>query len=124
MRVSVAIRRAKEAASAGGRIRYPGWLRSKTVGYYERRAQAGVDMREVAAEIGLSTASLRRWVAESRYRQSKQATPQESGFVPVTVASESTEQPETRLVVRGPMGLQIEGLDLDGVVELLRRVAE
>jgi hypothetical protein len=48
-----------------------------------------------------------------------------AGFVQVAVREEEP-QTSTRpaIVVRGPGGLEIEGLDMDGVVELLRRVAE
>jgi hypothetical protein len=72
----------------------------------ERRA-AGERLSAISTELGIPEETLSRWCRRP------------SGFVTVEVQS----QRASALVVRGPRGLVIEGLDLDQVAELVRRLA-
>lgn len=69
-------------------------------------------MSAVLRELGMRRETLAGWVAPPAPKE----TPR---FVPVTVV----ETPAGRLVVHGPGGVRVEGLDVAGVAELLRRLA-
>jgi hypothetical protein len=66
-------------------------------------------------ELGIPRRSLKLWSAAPRPSGSAR-------FVAVTVAP-SEAAPPSRIVVHGPGGLRIEGLDLAGLADLVRRLA-
>lgn len=92
--------------------RYPAELRQRGVEYLRARQAAGAPLSAVLRELGLRRETLAGW-----------STPEEiegrPRFVPVAVV----ETPAGRIVVHGPGGLRVEGLDVAGVAELLRRLA-
>jgi hypothetical protein len=67
----------------------------------------------VAAELGLHAATLGSWLG----REERSPTT----FARVEVLAEPAAR-DGALVVYGPHGLRIEGLDLEGVVTLMRRL--
>jgi transposase-like protein len=83
-------------------------LRARVLTHLARRREEGATVVEVAEELGVGIDSLYRW---RRVR---------SAFVPIAVVPAATERTFT---VRGPGGLVIEGLTLDVLAELLRRLA-
>ena len=98
----------KKAMSAGG-VRRPGRrfpenARAVLVRYATEQRAGGLTTASIARELGLTVATLVAWL-----------TPK-SSFVPVTVVP---VQPGG-IVVRGPHGVTIEGLDVDGLGRLLR----
>lgn len=98
------------AARAARRGSYPPALRAKVVAYAaERRAQR-VSRDKVAAELGMSVATLSYWCAPARRKAS---------LAPVTVVAAAAPQ-QAVLVECGP--LRIRGLDVGGVAELLKRL--
>ena len=66
-------------------------------------------MIDISAELGVSWRTLSRWLA------GKKSTPR---FQPVQVVAPTKRE----LVVHGPRGLRIEGIDVEGIAELVRRL--
>ena len=90
--------------------RYPKGLLEKVLSYTVARRRQGAKLIEVGEELGISFKTLSRWLG----REDK---PQRFQRVEVVSA------PAARaLTVHGPRGLRIEGLDVDGVAELVRRL--
>ena len=92
---------------------YPQGLLEKLLSYTVARRRQGAQIVEVASELGMNWRTLGRWLGErrgaKRFERVEVVTP--------TVAVQT-------LVVHGPRGLRIEGLDIAGVAELVRRVGE
>lgn len=109
-----ATRRAVQAGrskSAGGRVRFTEAARAAAVAVVERRREAGGSVLATARELGVEYQTLRRWMARVK-----------PAFRRVSLAS-TTQAPPARLVLTLPSGLQVEGLDIDGVAELVRRLS-
>jgi len=106
---------ARRAGPRGAGRRYPASLRQAATEYLRRRRADGVAVSAIAAELGVKRHTLLAWAAVPI---DAAATP---GFVPVRVIAEGT--PRSPIVVHGPGGLRIEGLDVAGVIALLRGLA-
>ena len=74
-------------------------------------AAGGLERRQLRRELRVSDKTLAKWLP--------QPAPV-ARLVPVEVSPPSVRSP---FVVHGPAGLRIEGLDLDSLAELLRRLA-
>jgi hypothetical protein len=98
------------AARAAGRGTYPSGLREKVVAHAAKRRAQRVSRDKVAAELGMSVATLGYWCAPARRTAS---------LAPVTVVAEAVSQQEV-VVECGP--LRIRGLDVVGVAQLLKRL--
>ena len=99
---------ASRAARRGG---YPQVLRDAVVAYAAKRRTQRVSRDQVAAELGMSVATLSYWCAPAR---------RTAALAPVTIVGAPT--PKQDVVVEcGP--LRVRGLDVDGVAELLKRLA-
>jgi transposase-like protein len=132
MRVSIAIRRAKERAGSGRRVQYGSGVRARAVIYYQRRAQSGASLQRVASELGLSKASLGRWVREEEQEEqrAKQAREKRLGmqapepvFHAVTVSDAAEcDRDQNGIVLYGPGDLRVEGLAVAELAELLGRL--
>lgn len=120
--------RAKEfraaVAALGARTRntpYPGELRALGLAHLKEREAAGASLREVASELGIGTDSLRRWM---RPGERARGTVRR-----VTIAHRATSGPPTKtsgsisLVVHGPAGLSIEGVDVATLVTLWKELS-
>ena len=92
---------------------YPKGLLQKLLSYTVARRRQGATIVEVASEVGISFRTLGRWLGERKAA---------GGFERVEVVA--TRAVSSAIVVHGPRGLRIEGLDLIAVAELLRRVGE
>jgi transposase len=128
----------KELGPRGRTTAYPLALREEAVRYAEARLKEGGRVGDAAEELQVGQDSLRRWGL---------VLPGEaSAFRPVRVVRAATEQspaqgappasrPEAKsavrstsggkggLVVHGPGGVRVEGLDVASVAELLRRLS-
>lgn len=102
----------RRAGKRGPGKRYPAELQRRGAEYLRVRRAAGAPLSAVLRELGMRRETLAGWGAPPAPKE----TPR---FVPVTVV----ETPAGRLVVHGPGGVRVEGLDLAGVAELLRRLA-
>ena len=102
------VRKAMLAAGAKrpGR-RFPEAAKAAMTRFASEKVANGQTLAEVARELELSVATLNRW-AGSR-----------PAFVPVEVAPQGVSS----ITVRGPQGLVIEGLSMEQLAELLRRIA-
>jgi hypothetical protein len=93
---------------------YPSALRREVVAYVEARRRQGIGSVAAAREIGVSAFSVARWTSalradvETGFRDVVLAEPLEAHFGP------------PRLVVYGPAGLRVEGLDIAVIAALWR----
>lgn len=102
----------KRAGRRGPGRRYPADVRRRGAAYLRARQGAGAPLSAVVRELGVRRETLVGWAA-----------PQEAGpaprFVPVAVI----DAPAGRIVVHGPGGVRVEGLDVPALADLLRRLA-
>ena len=110
-----ALRRAFGRLGPRGRgRRYPAELRSRTMAYVGKRRAEGATTKSIEGELGVTWTTLARW----------SSTDAEPGFAHVVVHADAGRKPDGDcLIVYGPAGLRIEGLNLDALAELLRRLA-
>lgn len=105
----------RRAGPRGAGRRYPPAARRLAVEYFRRRRAAGTSVEAISRELGVKRHTLVGWTAAAR---EVATTPL---FVPVNVVADATTK--SRIVVHGSAGVRVEGLDLAGVAELLRRLA-
>jgi len=98
---------------------YPNKLRDEAVDYARERREQGATWGLVARELGIGIDSLTNWArlagrgaARPEFRQ----VALKQGEVAVSVTGSA-------MVVHGPGGVRVEGLDVAGLAELLRRLA-
>jgi hypothetical protein len=92
---------------------YPKGLLEKLLSYTVARRRQGAKLVEVATELGMQNQTLSRWLGEKRAAKRFDRVE----VVPVAPTASA-------ILVHGPRGLRIEGLDLAAVAELVRRVGE
>src|SRR3954466_1058912 len=93
---------------------YPKGLLEKLLSYTVARRRQGASIVEVASEVGINFRTLARWLGARKTGR--------CGRVEVVAAPVATAPAVApTIVVHGPRGLRIEGLDLIAVAELLRR---
>jgi hypothetical protein len=102
----------RRAGRRGPGRRYPEELRRRGAAYLRARQAAGAPLSAILRELGVRRETLAGWAAPAAGKTRPR-------FVPVTVM----EAPAGRIVVHGPGGVRVEGLDLAGVADLLRRLA-
>lgn len=115
--------RAEIAALPGPRgagHRYPVALRNRIVGYCLARRKQRVSMAKICLELGIGVPTLRLWTSPKRERE---ITDGSAGFERLEVVNAPSSSSSERFVVRGPGGLCIEGLDIDSLAELIRRLS-
>jgi len=111
MAASMQIRRAVERLEARGRgIPYPAELKARLISETQTRRAAGEALEAIGNELGVPWRTLARWCPKRRGERRE--------FLPVEVV----EVQRARPTVHGPRGLRVEGLDLDGIAELIRRL--
>jgi transposase len=92
---------------------YPKGLLEKLLSYTVARRRQGASIVEVASEVGINFRTLARWLGERKTGR--------FGRVEVVAASGAAAP---RIIVHGPRGLRIEGLEVAAIAELVRRVGE
>lgn len=113
VKAAAAFREAVRRAGRRGRgRRYPAEVRRRGVEYLRARRAEGAPMSAVLRELGLRRETLEGWDAPTPAKVKPR-------FVPVSVM----EAAAGRIVVHGPGGVRIEGLDVAGIADLLRRLA-
>jgi transposase-like protein len=105
----------RRAGPRGAGRRYPPAVRQLAVEYFRRRRAAGATLASISRELGVKRHTLVGWTA------APEVAAEAPRFVPVHVVADAPV--ELGIVVHGPGGLRVEGLDLAGVAELLRRLA-
>ena len=91
------------------RRRYPAALRRRITDHVREQRGAGVPLNEIARAIGISSTLLHRW--ELRLSQKFRR-------VELAVAPQKT----SRWSLHAPRGVRVEGLSLEDLVEVLRRL--
>ena len=110
----------RDIAPLSGRTngrRYPRRLQKRIIAYCARRRADGVSLRAVVGELGVSLPTLQRWceaapTAPTRFRE-----------VAIASATGAIPSPSRALVVHGPAGLRIEGLDVAALAQLWRSLS-
>ena len=112
MQKEIELRRAVEQLAMRGHAkRYPAELRKKLIGYIRSQRLAGVSVYQLGEQLGMSWRTVSRWTEDMSKRR---------GFKRVTVAE--PEPTSGGLTVQGRCGVRVEGLQLEQVAELLRRL--
>lgn len=114
---------ARRQQGTGGRFTEA--LQAQVVEYLRARVAQGARQEEVAQELGMSGWTLSRWSSRAKREQRAGASAepkpkQTASFHAVKVKGPA--QPRA-LVVKGPLGVSVEGLTLEQVVALLRGLA-
>lgn len=116
------IRKQLEAARqrSAGRTQYPSELKAEVVVAAAALQDAGSSRQAASRELGLNPVTLSEW---QRKAASEDDGP-DASMLPVAVITErevlhNAQHP----VVHGPLGVRVEGLDVEGVADLLRRLA-
>ena len=88
---------------------YPVELREKIIAYVRERRADGGGLKAIGDELGVAWRTLAHWGSSTNgaFRRVEVATPP----LPAT------------FTVHGPRGVRVDGLDLDELAELLRRLA-
>jgi DNA invertase Pin-like site-specific DNA recombinase len=105
----------KKQAGSGPRNRYTAALRAQAVEYGRARREEGASEEATARELGISRKALRKWLGEAS------AT---ADFKRVEVVADEARAARrgSRLVLHGPGGVRVEGLDVESLAELMRRL--
>lgn len=96
--------------------RYSPELQARITGWAQGRKAEGLSVPAMCLEIGIGDPTLRRFFDSTKGRKVKTKS---AGFRRVKVASQVARE----FIVRGPCGVAVEGLSLDGVAELIKRLA-
>ena len=104
----------KRAGRRGPGRRYPEDVRRRGAAYLRARQAAGAPLSAVLRELWVRRETLAGWATPA-----KTGADQSPRFVPVAVV----DTPAGRIVVHGPGGIRVEGLDVAGLADLLRRLA-
>lgn len=118
---AAAIRKAV-AALPGRRGRgspYPDELRERVVAYCRARREQGAAMSTIASEVGIIWQTIDRWVSSG----TSVGLVKSAGFERFEIVDTPASIANGRFIVRGPKGLCIEGLDIDALAELIRRLS-
>ncbi len=116
------IRKMASKLRPGSQRRYPTKLRRQIASYARGRLAQGVARATLCEELGVSSPTMIRILSEAETRQgtpgTRKAVAGPPSIRPVRIVAEAIDG--GRLVVRGPGGVVVEGLDLDGVVSVLQ----
>jgi transposase len=105
----------RRAGPRGAGKRYPAAAKRMATEYLRQRQKVGAPLSAVARELGVKRHTLLAWVA------GPDRAAQAPGFVPVRVVAAGPAR--AAIVVHGPGGVRIEGLEVADVVALLRALA-
>lgn len=99
------------------RYRYPAELRRRILAHLERRRAEGATLSAVAAEVGVTTQTLRRWLERDR----------QPAKLRRVVVTEPEPRPRSAVAERAilvtPTGYRVEGLSVEAVVRILRSLS-
>jgi transposase-like protein len=113
------ILRREQRSQPGRRRRYSQELRSEAVELVRELRSAGRSHLAAAKELGLNPITLSIWQKKSESRPGGET----GALKPVALVEGPVGESSSEVVVVGPHGVRVEGLDLDGVAALLRKLA-
>lgn len=96
-------------------FRYPAQVREVLQDFALVELQAGASRKELSDFLGVSTATLKRWLEDDRESEDSPS------FAPIFI-SEPLNSPQD-LTLRSPSGWTLSGLDLKQATELLRSLS-
>lgn len=102
--------------------RYPKPLRLRALVYCRARQSEGHTLTAIAIELGLATFTLRHWLAADAPESALEALPNTPHFQPVHIIESPPQHRKSAFLLRGPSGITIEGLDIQSLAELIRRL--
>jgi transposase-like protein len=113
LRLKTAIaRHRRERASRN--VRFPAAVRREAVAHGRERRAAGASLLRIASELGVAMNTLERWLQLD----------QKMKLHPVSVQQEERRSAlKSALVLHGPGGVRVEGLDPESVAAILRALA-
>jgi transposase-like protein len=94
-------------------IRYPDGLRDEIVAVVREAQAQGIALRRLARTVGVPACTLTLWLRRAGRQQ----------FRRVTLTAAPVVPPPLPLVLVTPQGMRVEGLDLAGMVTVLRTLA-
>ena len=101
--------------------RYSAAFRAEVVFHARAHVRAGVAVSRIARDLGLRPKTLTLWIRDTRVSKLRAVrVERDTRPLPAAAAVAAAEQ---RLVVVAPSGIRVEGLDLDGIVHLMRSLA-
>lgn len=104
----------RKQAGRGPRNRYTAELREQATSYWKRRKAEGATLAMAAKELGIHAKSLGQW---SKGRGTARR------FRPVELVEEqAVPRRGSSMVLYGPGGVRVEGLTVEALSELLRRL--
>lgn len=103
--------------------RFTAPLRAKVTRWARRRLAAGVAMTQICAELDVSEPTLRRFLEAKR--TSRRSPAPTRGFTQLRVVGRAAHAPATTspLLLRGPLGVVVEGLSVEDLSRLLRELS-
>jgi len=99
--------------------RYPAELRDRALAYLARARSRGDSIATAATDLDLPLNTLGRWAAKSNGDACENPEP---AFQEIRI-EDPIPQTDDHLVIAGPGGIEVRGLDLDGVVALMKALA-
>ncbi|MHC5035008.1 MAG: hypothetical protein ACYTFZ_08220 [Planctomycetota bacterium] len=102
----------------GRGVRFPAALVAEAVGIANEAQQTGWDLPKVARALDVHPLSLKRWCDRAQ-----EAERYPAAMKPVAVLTSPAPEKSTGVVVHGPHSLRVEGLSLDEVAELWRKLS-
>jgi transposase-like protein len=97
--------------------RYPAELQRQVVAYVRQRRERGATLKSAAREVEVSWRTVEHWCNRKR-----PTPPPKKAALLTPVVLRATPEPTAKVVVHGPHGLRIEGLNVSQIVELLARL--
>ena len=100
-----------EAKRAGGRVPMP--LQAAALQYAEQRQAAGLSMKAIGGELGMSWHTLSYW-------RTRHTRPSATALARVKLVE--PEHKDVVVAVHGPSGLRVEGMSVAQLAELIARL--
>ena len=119
MKVEIRAERLREEIARSGRKSrqpYEAGLKRKLVEYAQQRKREGASYVAIGEELGIVWPTIAEWIGREPKKRLR------AGFQRVEVR-EVAQAPSAALVVVHTSGTRVEGLDVAGVADLLRRLA-
>lgn len=99
--------------------RYTPELRARVLAWARGRRADGASVATLCGEIGIGEPTLRKLLEPELRRRPPKPKRNAAGFARMRLVAPA----EKPLLVRGPCGVLVEGLSLEGVAELMRRLS-
>lgn len=97
--------------------RYPDELRFRATGVAQQLHTQGLPFKQIGEQLGLGGSTVLKWVKP----RSNELGPQVRKLLPIAISSDAVVL--DGLVVHGPSGLRLEGVDMSTLVALWRALS-